>query len=181
MITWRDKFIAVFFPQINVELQYQKADIFLDSDKLVIARLSRTIRPIFSSFLIFCCYFTRVKAREITQQNMRNSENIGHIVLRTVRQLMHINRLCIYTEVYSCKHLPSKQTHVQSQEKQEYQQKVWSRFEVNNKRHLNDVSDVTLVPLLLTLNTFSTFFYFSAVDFEQVNVGWHVYFSFSPI
>ena len=85
MITWRKKFIVVFFPLINVELHQQKADIFHDSDKLVIARLSRTIWPIFSSFLIFCCYFTRLKAREISQQNMRNSENIGHIVLGTVR------------------------------------------------------------------------------------------------
>ena len=74
MITWRKKFIVVFFPLINVELQEQKADIFHDSDKLVIARLSRTIWPIFTSFLIFCC-----------QQNMRNLENIVHIVLGTVR------------------------------------------------------------------------------------------------
>ena len=58
-----------------------KADIFYVSDKLVIARLSRTIWPIFSSFLIFCFYFTRLKAREISPQDMRNSENIGHIVL----------------------------------------------------------------------------------------------------
>ena len=74
-----------FFPLINVELQKQKADIFHDSDKLVIARLSRTIWPIFSSFLIFCFYFTRLKACEISRQNMRNLENIGHIVLGTVR------------------------------------------------------------------------------------------------
>ena len=84
MITWRNKFILVFFPLINAELQQQKADIFHDSDKLVITRLSRTIWPIFSSFLMFCCYFTRLKAREISQQNMTNSENIGHIVLGTV-------------------------------------------------------------------------------------------------
>ena len=83
MITWRKKFIVVFFPLINVELQKQKADI--SHDKLVIARLSRTVWPIFSLFLIFGCYFTRLKAREISQQNMRNSENIGHIVLGTVR------------------------------------------------------------------------------------------------
>ena len=67
---------------INVELT--ETDIFYVSGKLVIARLSRTIWPIFSSFLIFCFYFTRLKAREISQQNMRNSENIGHIVLGTV-------------------------------------------------------------------------------------------------
>ena len=85
MITSRKKFIVVFFPLINVELQLQKADIFHDNDKLVITRLSRTIWPVFSSFLIFCCYFTRLKAREISQQNMRNLENIGHIVLGTVQ------------------------------------------------------------------------------------------------
>ena len=44
---------------------------FHDSDKLVIAHLSCTIWPIFSLFLIFCCYFTRLKAREISQQNMK--------------------------------------------------------------------------------------------------------------
>ena len=85
MINWRNKFIVVFFPLINVDLQQQKADIFHDSDKLVITRLSRTIWPIFSSFLIFCFYFTRLKACEISQQNMRNSTNIGHFALRTVR------------------------------------------------------------------------------------------------
>ena len=62
---------------INVEL----TDILYVSDKLVIARLSRTIWAIFSSFLIFCFYFTRLKAREISRQNMRNSENIDHIIL----------------------------------------------------------------------------------------------------
>ena len=65
-------------------LNEQKGDIFLVSDKLVIARLSRTKWPMFSSFLIFCYYFARLKAREITRQNMRNSKNIGHIVLETV-------------------------------------------------------------------------------------------------
>ena len=60
-------------------------DCFHVSDKLVIARLSCTVWPIFSSSLIFCFYFTRPKAREISQQNMRNSQNVGHIVLRTVR------------------------------------------------------------------------------------------------
>ena len=38
------------------------------------------MRPIFSSFLIFCCYFTHLRVREISQQNLRNSENIGHTV-----------------------------------------------------------------------------------------------------
>ena len=66
-------------------LNQQKADIFYVSDKLVIACLTRTIWPIFFSFLIFCFYFTCLKAREISWQNMRHSENIGHIVLRTVQ------------------------------------------------------------------------------------------------
>ena len=65
-------------------LNLQKADMFYISDKLVIARLSHTIWPVFSLFLIFCFYFTQLKAREIGRQNMRNSENIGHIVLGTV-------------------------------------------------------------------------------------------------
>ena len=87
MITWRKKFIAVFVLHVKFELQKQKAYIFHDSDKLAIARLSRTIWPILCSFLIFCCYFTCLKARKISQGNMRNSENIGHIVLGTVGQL----------------------------------------------------------------------------------------------
>ena len=66
-------------------LNQQKADIFYVSDKLVIAYLSCTLWPIFSSFLIFCFYLTRLKAREISWQNMRNSENIDHVVLGTVR------------------------------------------------------------------------------------------------
>ena len=44
-------------------LNYQKADTFYVSDKLVIAHLSPTIWPMFSMFLI-------------SQQSMRNSENI---------------------------------------------------------------------------------------------------------
>ena len=42
-------------------------------------------------------------------------------------------------------------------------------------RHQNDVSDIVLVSLLLTLNIFHTFFsVFFCVDFEQVNVRWVV-------
>ena len=37
----------------------------------VITRLPRTIWPIFSSFPIFCCYFTRLMARQISCQSMR--------------------------------------------------------------------------------------------------------------
>ena len=69
-------------------LNQQKADIFRVSDKLVIACLSCTIWQIFSLFLTFCFYFICLKAREISRQNMENSknmENIGHIVLGTVR------------------------------------------------------------------------------------------------
>ena len=37
------------------------------------------------SHINFSCYFTQLKARELSRQNMRTSENIGHIVLETVR------------------------------------------------------------------------------------------------
>ena len=39
------------------------------------------------------------------------------------------------------------------------------------KKHQNDVNDVVLVFLLLTLNIFHTFFNVSTVDFEQANVS----------
>ena len=39
-------------------------------------------------------------------------------------------------------------------------------------RHENDVNDIVLVFLLLTLNVFHSFFSASIVDFEQVNVCW---------
>ena len=93
----------MFFLLTNVELQLQKADIFHGSDKLVIARLSRTIWPIFSSFFIFCCYFTRLKAREISQQNMRNSKNIGHIVIGTAH--CAITNVYIYIYIYIYIHI----------------------------------------------------------------------------
>ena len=35
---------------------------------------------------------------------------------------------------------------------------LWIMFKVNNKKHQNDVNDVVLVFLLLTLNIFHTFF-----------------------
>ena len=60
-------------------------DILYVSDKLVITPLLRTIWPIFSSFLVFCYYFNRLNAGEISQQNVRNSDNIGHTVFGTVR------------------------------------------------------------------------------------------------
>ena len=40
----------------------------------------------------------------------------------------------------------------------------------------NDVHDVVLVFLLLTLNIFHTIFIVSIVDFEQVNINWVVTF-----
>ena len=60
-------------------------DILHVSDKLLFARLPRTICAIFPLFLIFCCYFTRLKACETSLQNMKNLENIGLIALTTVR------------------------------------------------------------------------------------------------
>ena len=36
---------------------------------------------------MYCHYFTRLKAREINRQNVRNSENIGHVI-RGVRRAM---------------------------------------------------------------------------------------------
>ena len=58
------------------------------NDRAVFWVHNKAKRPIFSSFFIFCCYFTRLRARELSQQNIRNSGNIGHIILRTVRSLM---------------------------------------------------------------------------------------------
>ena len=72
------------FHLINDELTGSKVDILPVSDSLVIERLPRAIWPIFSSFPIFCCYFTNIKDCEITWQNMRNSENVGCIILGTV-------------------------------------------------------------------------------------------------
>ena len=46
-------------------------------DRLVAARFSRTIWPIFFPFLIFYCYFTYLKAHEVSWQNMKSSENIA--------------------------------------------------------------------------------------------------------
>ena len=40
------------------------------------------------------------------------------------------------------------------------------------QRHQNDVNDIVLVSLLLTLNISQTFFYYFIGDFEQVNVDW---------
>ena len=44
-------------------------------------------------------------------------------------------------------------------------------LKVNNWKHQNDVIDVVLVFLLLTSNTFHTFFSDYIVNFEQANVS----------
>ena len=62
----------------------QAVDILYVANELIIACLPSTAWPIFSLFLRFCCYYFRLKSREISLQNMRNSQNIGHIVLGTV-------------------------------------------------------------------------------------------------
>ena len=51
----------------------------------------RTIKPLVSSFLIFCCYLICLKARKISSQKMRDLENICHFVLGTVQWLRLIN------------------------------------------------------------------------------------------
>ena len=43
-----------------------------------------------------------------------------------------------------------------------------------NKKHQNDVSDLVLVSLLLTLNIFYPFLNVFNVDFEQVFVCWNI-------
>ena len=57
-------------------------------------------------------------------------------------------------------------------QQQKYQKKFRNMFKVNNKNYKNNVNDVLLVFLLLTLNVFHTFFSVSIVDFKQVNVNW---------
>ena len=50
----------------------QTAEIGYVSDKLVITYLPPTIWPIFPLLLIFFSYFTCLKAREISWENMSN-------------------------------------------------------------------------------------------------------------
>ena len=57
-------------------MNLETVDILHVSDKLAAERLRQTLGPIISSFLICCCYFTCLKAHEISWQNMRNLENI---------------------------------------------------------------------------------------------------------
>ena len=57
----------------------------ITSNKLVIARQPRAVCQIFL-FLIYCCYFTRLKAGLVNiMQTLRNSESTCHIALGTVR------------------------------------------------------------------------------------------------
>ena len=65
-------------------MNWQTVDVLYSSNKLVITRSPRTTWSIFSSFLTFCCYFTRLKARETNPQNMIHSKNIGCIALGTM-------------------------------------------------------------------------------------------------
>ena len=46
------------------------------------------------------------------------------------------------------------------------------KYVQSQKKHQNDAIDVVLVFLILPLNIFHTIFYFSIVEFEQVNVSW---------
>ena len=55
------------------------------SDKLVIARISHTIRPVLSWCLLFCSYFA-----VISRENMRYSENTAYNLLVTMRLRIHI-------------------------------------------------------------------------------------------
>ena len=55
------------------------------NDELTDSRYICLLAISYSSFLIFCCYFTYLKAREVSLQNMRSSENIGQILLGIVR------------------------------------------------------------------------------------------------
>ena len=45
-------------------------------------------------------------------------------------------------------------------------------IKVNKNKHQNDINNVILVFLLLTLTYFTPFYSVFVVDFEQVNVSW---------
>ena len=55
------------------------------NDKPVIARQPRAILEILYSFIVFSYYFTRLNACEVGVKNKRNSENICHFAIGTVR------------------------------------------------------------------------------------------------
>ena len=63
-------------------MNWQTIDTLYASDKLVFEHLPPTVWAIFSSFLIYCCCCTCLKAREISPQNLRNSENILSYCIR---------------------------------------------------------------------------------------------------
>ena len=55
---------------------------------------------------------------------------------------------------------------------------TWTRCEIFSKltkRHQNNVNNVVLASLLLTLNIFHTCSSVSIVNFEQVNAGWDIW------
>ena len=77
-------------------MNHQALDISYVRRKLVIEHLLRTMLPIFSLFLVFW-FFTRLKVREISLQNMKNLENIGHIVLI----FMHISHSLFFFNLFT--------------------------------------------------------------------------------
>ena len=77
-------------------MNHQALDISCVRRKLVIEHLLRTMLPIFSLFLVFW-FFTRLKVREISLQNMKNLENIGHTVLT----LMHISHSLFFFNLFT--------------------------------------------------------------------------------
>ena len=77
-------------------MNHQALDISYVRRKLAIEHLLRTMLPIFSLFLVFW-FFTRLKVREISLQNMKNLENIGHIVLT----IMHISRSLFFFNLFT--------------------------------------------------------------------------------
>ena len=134
------------------------------SSKLVIAHLPRTIWPMFSSFLIFCNYFTSLKAPKLHWQHMGNSANTGNIVLKSVRQLLYI---FILSKVYLRRYEPIPSRYLLAQNKHwRHHNNVWNLFKVNNKDtrkssvtsscvligNFGQISYIVLAFLLLTLS-----------------------------
>ena len=69
------------------------------------------------------------------------------------------------TQAQTHQHLPV------SNQQQKHLKKVRNTFKANNKKN-NDVNDLVLVSLLLTLNLFTTFSNAFIVDLKHVNVCW---------
>ena len=55
--------------------------LMMTEEEQVIAHIPRTIRSVFSSFLIFCYLFHSRKGSWNKLQNMKYSENVGHFTL----------------------------------------------------------------------------------------------------